>query len=876
MAMGDDPVNPANETDAYLERLVAVVQSARNADVLDKAVALREAQRVASWGLREAVALARESSGLSWRELAEVLDMPPASLHRKYQAGRGLLGTEEGVVTPLPNPASSTKIETPGGRSGGDRPKTVLPARPLNLFVGRDAQLADLSTFLRRHRVMTITGPAGVGKTRLAIEGAHRMAAQFQGGVYWLPLAGAPAGADRALLATLATQHMQTGDGRRRPFEEVLAEATAAGPVLMAVDNCEHVLDGCADLVRQALAEHPNLTVLATSRETLEVPGELQIRLAPFPRASMDPADASLVHASPAVRLFCDRARLAAHDASLAGHEALIADICARLDGLPLAIELAAKQCALLPVTSLPRLLDRQLDLATNRTGAVLGPHTSLRAAIGWSFALLDHVERALCRRLAILPDGVEPLTAAALSEGLGISRPGVWAALSHLAAKSILTSPDPETQRFGMLAAIREYGREQLMAVGDEDDAVEVLLSWFTQQARRLLDEAFVRSATPLYKWMLRELAALRVAADTARAKGDSRYPTLSLATAMTTSRSGLVEQARDMHIALLAEGGLPPEIEALTRAELSARHMVLGEHAAALEQALLGQRIAVSRCGPITRFQTTMQLRISLNDPAKAIELGREQVTELRELGLRELLPNAIGRLAWDLLVSGHVTEAHEAADEMLAIMGDEADANQLETAGLAAFELGDIDSAQRHFRTALSRTRSPLLSVQLVESLAAVAVHRHRPGHALQLFAGAMELRARHSFAIRPWIGPRLAALRETALQQIGPREATAAAAAGTGLDLEELTGLALDEEETKDVAPLLAEREMTITALVALGHTTKQIAARLHLAPSTVNNRLAQIRTKLGLPNRAALAAWAAAHPSLIALGTPRQR
>lgn len=888
MAAGDDSTSPTTESDDYFERLAAVVESARSAGPLDKAVALREAQRVAAWGLREAVTLARESSGLTWRELADVLDIPPASLHRRYQSGRGLLQVEE--MAPLLStpphlsapPALSTPpavepagVGTVEGGPEGDRPTTLLPARPLNLFIGRDTELADLGALLRRHRVLTITGPAGVGKTRLAIETAHRTTAQFRGGVYWIPLAGAPSEADAALLTALATQHLRSGDGRIRPLEQLLASAAAEGPVLLAVDNCEHVLGGCADLVQRLLARHPNLTVLATSRETLELPGEVQVRLVPFPRASTDPADAGVL-VSPAVRLFSDRARLAAHDVSLAGHESVMADICNRLDGLPLAIELAAKQCALLPVTSLPDQLERQLDLATARPGAVLGPHTGLRVAIGWSFDLLDPVEKALFRRLAILPDGVEPLTAAALSDGLGLSRSGVWAVLGRLAAKSMLTAPDPQTQRFGMLAAIREYGREQLSAAGEEKVARELLLSWFTSQSQRLLDECFVRSDTPLYKWALSELSAARVATGMAQADGDPRYPTLALATALSTNRSGEAEQARGMFMSLVAEKRLLPEVEALNRANLSASHMVLGDYAAALEQALLGRRIALDGCGPLTRFQTTMQLRIALNDPAKAIELGREQVAELRELGLRALLPNAIGRLAWDLLVSGQVTEAADAAADMLAIMGDEADANQLETAGLAALELGDIDTARRHFRSGLARNRNPLLRVQLVEALAAVAVHQDRPGHALRLFAGATTLRARHGYFIRPWIGPRLADLREKALQQVSPREAAAAETAGTGLGIEELARLALDEENAEesgqDAATPLTEREMTITALVAGGYTTKQIAARLHLAPSTISNRLAQIRTKLGLPNRSALAAWAAAyHPDLTRLG-----
>jgi non-specific serine/threonine protein kinase len=834
-----------------VDRLADLAQVAQRAvGPAERAAALAEAQRAAAWGLREAVSLARES-GMSWRDLAEMLGVPTSSLLRKYRLGGGLFAASGDAPSPPVRSATAGAPATPG--------------LPLDLFTGRDVVLSDLGVLLRRHRLVTVTGPVGVGKTRLVLEASHELTGSFPGGVFWVPLADLAVFANQALItAAISAAVRAAGDGDQA-LDRALGAACRAGPVLLVLDNCEHVAAGCGQLAARILAAHPAVTVLAASRETLGVPGEARLRLDPLPAAPTDPGNAWLA-AAPAVQLFTDRARLGVHDVALAGHERAIAQICNALDGLPLAIELAAGQCAVLPVTALLALLDRPLDLAAGGRGSLLAPHTSLRAAIGWSYDLLDPAEQAMFRRLSLLPDGVSDLTAAALGDSLGLDPAGVWTVLTSLAGKSLLTTTDAAPRRFGMLAALRDYGRGQLAAAGETAAITEALLAWLAHQAEVLLRDRHLGQNPDVERWATEEMAAFRLATGIARDTGDARYPRLATAAARLMAGEGQIEHARRILEPVLAIAGLSADETVWAKVAMAHICILSSDYPAAKGHAQAAREVASDAGDAVLQVQAIAVLsRAYGNDAARPAGLRGQQAALLRDSGEHGLLPPTLNNLAWDLVVTGQHTEAAAAVTEMLTLLAGGASAGYWHTAGTVALMSDDLELATTRFASGLTACYTTRMLLALAEGVAIVAARDGEPRRALRLLAAAAAHRSETGLAEGAWWSEQISAARTSALGQLGPTGGAAAEAAGATLTLQQLTVDASDaQRDSAQPATPLSTREVTIARLVASGHTIQQIAARLDLSPRTVNNHLAGIRAMLGLANRTELAAWAARH------------
>ncbi|MDQ1652931.1 MAG: hypothetical protein QOI35_2131, partial [Cryptosporangiaceae bacterium] len=326
------------DVDAYVRQLAEVSSRAGGAaEPAAQATAWAEAHRVSAWGLRAAVSAARDQ-GLSWRELAELLDVPAATLHRQYRAGHALAVPDASMAEPAP-PELPVVPQAP--------PRAPEVPASIDLFVGRDRALADAPGLLANARLLTLAGPGGVGKTRLASELAQRIRGSYRGGVLWAELApvapvpaeaqlGARAGIEAAIIAAAGPG----AHGKR--IGELLATACGAGPVLLVLDNCEHLVEEAARTASSLLSAHPLLRILATSREPLRIPGETILPVRPL----TDESAGTRGGPPPAVRLFVDRARAASPDFDPDTHATAIAELCEQLDGLPLAIELAARQIA--------------------------------------------------------------------------------------------------------------------------------------------------------------------------------------------------------------------------------------------------------------------------------------------------------------------------------------------------------------------------------------------------------------------------------------------------------------------------------------------------------------------------------------------------
>jgi predicted ATPase/DNA-binding SARP family transcriptional activator len=366
-----------------------------------------------------------------------------------------------------PSPAAGTPAGTPAGRGPGTRRGNVPVA--LSSLVGRDLELAGLAGQVRADRLVTLVGPGGVGKTRLATALAARLAPEVPGGVWLVELSarGDPGDVPQAVADALGLRETGPLDGLVTPPDLTgrIAETLAGDDSVLIMDNCEHVVGAAARLVQELLGQCPPLRVVATSREPLGIAGEALRPVPPLglPGPDDGPAEAA---ASPAVRLFAARAAAVRPDFTLgAANTAAVVEICRRLDGLPLAIELAAARLRSLPVEHLAAHLDDRFRLLTGGSRTALPRHRTLAAAVSWSWDLLEPREQRVARRLAVFP-GV--LTVPAASQVTGVPAAALLDILAGLVGKSLLHLVDGAEPRYRMLETIREYGRQRLAEAGE------------------------------------------------------------------------------------------------------------------------------------------------------------------------------------------------------------------------------------------------------------------------------------------------------------------------------------------------------------------------------------------------------------------------
>ncbi|MFD3373531.1 MULTISPECIES: BTAD domain-containing putative transcriptional regulator [unclassified Streptomyces] len=450
-----------------------------------------------------------------------------------YETGRRLLKSELGVVPSpelrslhaamirhdpsLQGPASASYRLTSTRTDVRQIPGEGNPIRPLGPFVGRRKDLSALREAVDRERMVTVLGPGGVGKTRLALE-VCALVQPSRGNVWWVELAPADDANVLAVIASVLGLSDTSVRPDQQPYDHVhrLTSFLAGRRTILVLDNCEHLLDAVAPLVATLLGRCPSLTVLTTSRAPLEVPAEVLYPLAPMPDEE-------------AADLF--GARAAMIDPSFAPEEAALHDIrrlCRRLDGLPLAVELAAAHVRLLTVREIEARLDNRFTLLTKGERTAPARHRTLRAVLDWSYALLDTTEQGLLTELALyvggssleLMEAVTPLPGADSAELLHV--------LGQLVDKSLLVPVStPDGNRLRMLETVREYALTRLREEGRAPEAEERLMTWATrfvreagegissrdqkEWARRLTDEsANIRAASDLMTARSREAEAL------------------------------------------------------------------------------------------------------------------------------------------------------------------------------------------------------------------------------------------------------------------------------------------------------------------------------------------------------------------------------
>ena len=562
-------------------------------------------------------------------------------------------------------------------------------------FVGREADLKLLMRSLSEPGLVTLTGPGGTGKTRLAVEVARRMRTSFEG--TWFVDLQAVVEPDEVAAAAAAA--LQVADaGQPEGLIDRLVERCAGGACLVVLDNCEHLVAACAELTATLLARCPELRVLATSRDLLGIAAERPQRVPPLDEAS-------------AAQLFVDRAQRLVPGFDPAGDEPALAAICKRLDGIPLAIELAAARVRHMPLVDLAARLSDIFLLLLGTRGRGLQRHQTLEAVVDWSHDLLDPAERAVLRRLSVLPGGFE--LAAAEAVGRGDPVDGSVADVVFRLVDASLVDHDGRG-RYTQLETLRAYGQIKLRDTGEteavRDRQVEHFVSVAEGAAEQMRHGAFFEGLDVLD----READNLYAAVEWATGRDHSLALRLIAATAhfatITGRNSFLVLAARSV-----SDPVGPPDLRAAACVEMAVAATVFGWH----ELACHGHD-AMNLLGPeTTEPDERDQLRARCLASLALAGASADQMTEIKSVaarakslahrcGLPDIADAAEAAEGWQLMRSGEIAGGcrvlGEVAERSRAARPTLWSATALFWAGLAAVRAGAWPGATAYLRAAL----------------------------------------------------------------------------------------------------------------------------------------------------------------------------
>ncbi|MFO1317240.1 MAG: protein kinase [Burkholderiales bacterium] len=396
--------------------------------------------------------------------VAAALAKDPARRFPTARAFREALLRVAGTA-PASGDVDATRSPDPLPPVAADTPPCHLP-HPVTSFVGRERELEEVAHLMRSTRMLTLTGTGGLGKTRLALEAARMRVREHPDGVFLVELAAVT---DPSLVADAAATALGVRPEPGQPVYDALARHVANRALLVVIDNCEHLLRACAEVAKRLLESGRDVRIVATSREPLHVGGETVYPVAPLAAPGAGPPlAASELRRIPAVALFCDRARAMDPQFDLsAENAAAVEDICRRLEGIPLALELAAARVRALPIETIAARLGDRFRLLKGGDRTALPRQQTLRATIDWSHDLLSPPHQALLRRLAAFSGGFLLDAAEAVCAGGDVDADDVIDLLGDLVDKSLVVR-DPERSRHALLETVRQYAQEKLDATGE------------------------------------------------------------------------------------------------------------------------------------------------------------------------------------------------------------------------------------------------------------------------------------------------------------------------------------------------------------------------------------------------------------------------
>jgi non-specific serine/threonine protein kinase len=608
-------------------------------------------------------------------ELEEIiLKCLEKAVERRYQSARELLTD----LRNLKRYSDGDVIRVPIAEARRDN----LPAQ-LTSFVGRQREIGEVRRLLAESRLLTLTGAGGCGKTRLALQAAGELLDQFTDGVWTVDLGplAEPGLVTQTVAATLGVR-----GGANRSVSEALAWYVRPRHVLLILDNCEHLIAACAELVEPLLRAAPNLRVLATSREGLGIPGETVWRVPSMSLpAPSDPLAADALLQSEAVRLFADRAAAMAPAFTITdANAATVAEVCRRLDGIPLAIELAAARLKVLSVDQLNVRLKDRFRLLTGGNRTAVARQRTLEATMDWSYDLLSEAERTLLCRLSVFPGGWTLEAAEEVCAGSGIEKERMLDLLSHLVEKSLVNVEDDTrgSRRYRCLETVRQYGRERLVRSGDAKRVRDRHLDFFFALVRRAEPE--LRRAEQA-SWLNRlqiEYDNLRAALEWCLEAPEHGVTGLDLAAGLFwfwSTRGHFGEARQWLEQALAADAGAPPNVQAKALNALGWTTSWLGDYATAsllLERSLALSREADAQGEVALTLGLQAGLAVISGDSERSASLAAESRRAAAASGeLWRQLP-ALECLAYLASSAGDRNRAFQLAEEALELnrrMGD-----------------------------------------------------------------------------------------------------------------------------------------------------------------------------------------------------------
>jgi predicted ATPase/DNA-binding CsgD family transcriptional regulator len=730
----------------------------------------------------------------------------------------------------------------------------AVGAALLTRFMGREADARELIRILGGVRLVTLVGAPGCGKTRLGLELRRRVADRYPAGVSFVELA--PVG-DPCLVASAVAAGLGIDDQPGRSAEDALIEELSTKELLVVLDNCEHLVGAVAALVTKLLDRCPALRVLATSRTALGLSGEQVWRVPPL-------------DLGPAVELFSDRVGLSGHGAGLEPSSAhVIEEICRRLDGLPLAIELAAAWSRVLTPTEILDRLEPALPLLRSHVRDASPRQRTMEATLDWSYQLLEPAEQLLFEQLSVFAGGFDFEAAQALVPG-----EDVFDSLASLVDSSlVLADAASEKMRYRLLEPVRQYAEARLVARGLRDATRRHHAEHYLGLALRSEAELRSGAAGTVLAQLEEEEDNFRVALGWARDRSDDLGLRLSTALAPSWAIRGRVNEGRGWLDEMLRRRAGTEDLGLRASGLARASRLAWRQRDYSSTRALLEESLAIGRkrddpLGVARRLRGLGLVAMAQGDFDEAGRLCAESVSLFRRHGDRYGLGLALAFLGMTFQLAGDAGRAGPCVREALELNRSNGSITgslySLGSMSFGAIAAADMASLRGH-------------TVEVVDLLRKLGGKYEEPGwlwwtgialasgegryrSALRL-AGAADAVARRDGLhlheqlrrqVQPWL--------ERARAEVGSAKADQLGVEGSRLSSDELMDETLREADRGRSGPL-SSRELEVADLVAGGLTNREIAQRLIISTRTVESHVEHIKAKLGLGRRARIVAWA---------------
>ena len=760
------------------------------------------------------------------------------------------------------------------------RPRHRLGNLPSELtsFVGRRRERDEIRKKLTTARLVSLVGPGGVGKTRLATRTAADLGRGFADGAWLVELAEVR---DGTLVSNAVVAALDLRDQAATTPLQIVVSYLRDKQLLLVVDNCEHLLGPAAEVVAEVLRSAPNVRVITTSREPLQVAGEHVVPIPPLELPQRDGEETldQLRH-NEAVTLFSERAAAASGAFELTGsNKGAVVALCRRLDGLPLAIELAAVRTRVLAVEQILDRLSDRFALLAGAGRAALPRHQTLRTTMDWSYDLLTVAEQALFRRLSVFAARFTLDDVESVCTSDDVEPTHALDVLSSLVDKSLVTRDDVKNLAcYRLHESMREYAKLKLRDADEEEVLEDRCLEYYRTRCLRTADRARYQIIEWL-GWAELEIDNIRAVLHQCLARGDF-VRGLDIAASMTYYwiTHGTTESMRWLD-QLLASGEASPHTQ-VRALYLRGRLSVIQADCAAARP-WIARAIATAReTRQLSQLSQSLSLAATAESMAGDLEGARRYLDEAEAMtpGLNDFpatieLVQSRGIYA---IFQGDLDTARAASSEGVRLSREAGDLHQLETMlrhlGQVALMTGDIHSSKRWFVEAGQLARqidNRLAQYYLLAVLSWFAATSGQGRLAAQLLGAAEAAGIQVGAGIVGPLPQSLEQAKVSAVAALGSAKFEAEFEAGKRLGRDAAVRLALGESSPAKVAASegvdtgpLAKRELEVARLIATGLSNKEIASRLFISDRTVASHVGNILNKLGVNSRSQVAGWMA--------------